>query len=97
MTYTEAVNAAKADFEQAKGTVIRPEIITVYVGNDSVDIEANGTVSCRVLDTSDDDLRHDTGGFLDPYWNVEIVSDDSGVLPSDYRNPWVFGPAHEYA
>ncbi len=95
MTIIEAIEAAQRDYAGALMTVIKPDVITGYIGNDSVDIETKGRVEVRVIQTSAWDIAHNTGGFIDPYWNVEVVSDPDGLL-ANVRSIWVFGPAHEY-
>ena len=35
----------------------------------------------RLMPTTKADLHHDTGGYIDPYWDVEVI-DARGVIPT---------------
>lgn len=95
MTYDEARQAALHDYTAALGKTLRPDWVVGYVESHSIDVATDRKVSVRVVATDMRDLAHDTGGFLDPYWNIEVVSDPEGRT-SGMRSLWMFGPAKEY-
>lgn len=95
MTLEEARAKARADFAAVVGTIIRPEWICGIVDFNSCEINNDGRIAARVLDTPDADVTRTCDDFVDPYWNLEIVEDPNGeTLEIDH--PWTWGTSYEF-
>jgi hypothetical protein len=81
---------ALADAAVYEGATIRVSMIDGYSGNDHEQLELQPPVLARVVKTPREDVLHWTDGFIDPYWDVELLEDHPD-LPTDFRNPWVYG------
>ena len=98
MTYAEAVAAAKRDYLAFLGRVFRPKNEALCYLNDQSTTEeviVNGEVSVRLIETDDESLAHDTGGYVDPYWELEIVADPQNLM-GGRRYCYMIGPPHQY-
>jgi len=98
LTYEQAKARALANFSAFVGRVIRPVEIVGYRGEwgESERIDAALRVSVRVVATGPNDITFDTGGFIDPFWNVEVVEDRDGLL-TGLRSFWIDGRSVEYS
>lgn len=91
LPYADALARAKADYRAALGTTITTTSLTGYVGDTDSQQDYDGIpVVVRVLPTADEDLNHVCDDWLDPYWNVEVVSPDNLNL----RSAWTYGPSY---
>ena len=64
------------------------DTFTIYVGDDPVDY--GGPVQVRLEKTAPSDVTHGVDEHLDPYWNIEVLSDHEG----DGGGAWTFGPSY---
>lgn len=80
MNKQEAIAAAITEYENARGSIIRPEEIFGMVDGMMVRHIANddGRIAVRVIDTPPQDIALDTGGYIDPVWEVDAVEDPNG-------------------
>ena len=92
----DAAHNAKVDYAGALGTVIAPEWVYGYRQDDAVDIAACGKVQVRVIKTAPTDILHWSDDYLDPYWDVEVVSDPENILRGA-SSLWVHGPSYRVA
>lgn len=93
LPYAEAVRQVYADFDAYRGKLIRPAWVT---SADLAGDVSSPRLVCRVIETDAADLRNDTGGHLDPYWNLAVVSDPDNVTRGATA-VWTLGPAVEIA
>lgn len=92
MTYAEAVAKAVADFAAAVGTTRQVE--SVYGMGPMLEEWHHGPFTVRILPTSPDDLRHCVDSWLDPYWNVEVISGGDGR--SGAGSGWIYGDSYQF-
>jgi hypothetical protein len=90
LSWDDAERLALVDYNTALGTVIKPDEICSPDG----DVWPKGSVEARIVETPLDDVLHRCDQFLDPYWNIEIVSDPDGICKNLF-GIWVFGPSYE--
>lgn len=85
----------REDFARHNGRDLLVPVVYGYRGDDSVDCypEQAHEIRVRVTATAEEDLAHWTDGFLDPYWNVDVLSRDPSV--DGARSFWIFGPSYE--
>ncbi len=95
MTRADACAKARADFEAALGTILRPDFVGGFEGEDSTDASPNGTAALRVVATPQEDLEHTVDDWLDPYWNLELVEDPEHLL-TRMRSLWTYGPSYQF-
>ncbi len=95
MTRDEAYAMARADFQAALGTILRPAYVYGFKDEDTSDAYTDGTVALRVIATPREDLEHTVDDWLDPYWNVEVVEDPGGLL-AGMRSLWTYGPSYQF-
>lgn len=89
---------ARVDYSRHLGRELLVQVVYGYRGDDSVDCfpVRGGELRVRVAPTSDGDLCHWNDEWLDPYWNVEVLStEDPGVAGA--RSFWIFGPSYTTA
>ena len=90
----EAVNNAMLDYKTFLGKPVMPTIISGYRGDDQIDVQVDGKVIVKVVETSADDIAHWNDDFLDPYWNIEIIDDPQGLCEG-LRSAWIFGRSYQ--
>ncbi len=95
MTRDEAYAKARAEFAAALGTIVHPAYVYGFAGEDSTDALTDGTVALRVIATPQEDLEHTVDGWLDPYWNLEVVEDPEDLL-AGMRSLWTHGPSYQF-
>jgi hypothetical protein len=87
-TWAEAKFLAELDYELHRGVEFTVDTFTIYVGDDQVD--HGGPVQVRLEKTDPSDVTHRVDEHLDPYWNIEVLSDHEG----DGGGAWTFGPSY---
>lgn len=104
MTHDEAIAAARADYQRVLGTIIEVNRINGMWNDDSCAWDCDPPVRVLVIDTPDGDVTYDVMGYIDPYWNVELLErglkedqrrDLLAHIPADARSFWVDGPSYK--
>jgi hypothetical protein len=95
-TRDEAIAKAHADYEAALGTEIKPNLVMANVDTHTCEFATGGTITVRVIKTDADSVVHINDNFVDPYWDVEVVSDPEGRLKDVDAFFWIDGPSHEF-
>ena len=85
-TWDEARFLARLDYELNQGAELTMSCVSAYVDEDSQDF--GGPLQVRIEKTQDSDLMNSTDEYLDPYWDLEVVSPFTG------SSPWGHGPSY---
>lgn len=85
-------NQALADFAAARGRILLATEVSGFRGSDSVEVYCDPPARVRVVATPKGDVLHRNDGWLDPYWNVEMV--DAHPALEGVRSLWVFGKSY---
>jgi len=92
LPYKEAVALSVETHASYLGKPVRPPFVChPDLPNDA----ASPDLVARVVAAGIGDLENDTGTHLDPYWNLEIVSDPDDVCKG-FKNVWTIGPSVEF-
>lgn len=85
---------AREDFTRHLGRELLVPVVYGYAGDDSVECfpAQAQALRVRVTDTDDRDLTHWNDDYLDPYWNVDVLSQDPSV--DGVRSFWIHGPSY---
>lgn len=85
---------ALKEFADAQGKYFLVSSLCGYVGNDSVDLTCDPPILVKLTASSrKDDILHWNGDWLDPYWNVELITPRPAYL-KEVRSTWIDGPSH---
>jgi hypothetical protein len=84
---------ALQDFQRVVGKMFWAYDLHGYSGEDSIDVDLKGEpVLVRIDDTDVDSILHWNGEWLDPYWDVEVLTPVPEV--PGLRSCWIHG--HSY-
>lgn len=92
-TREEILKQATADLEAALGKTMLVTVLTGYSdkNDDSCEFYLKTPAKCRVLESSRKSLDHWNDGWLDPYWDLELIEPHAEL--SGHRSLWTFGSA----
>ena len=85
-TWEEARFMATLDYELNKGAMLTVGEFTTYIDDDSVAHCELALV--RLEHTSSTALHHSIDEYLDPYWEISVLSEHKG------ESAWTFGPSY---
>ncbi len=84
-----AILVTSAAYRRSVGRLFRVTYLHGYIDDDNYELSCDAIV--RVMPTSDDDLTHVNGDWVDPYWDVKLIAGDA---PShSLRSIWIAGPS----
>jgi hypothetical protein len=83
---------AMADYAAACGQEFLVESVSAQSGLTSVDILCEPPAHVRVVSTSPEFLTRWNGNWLDPRWNVEVVTPHPAL--EKVAGVWVFGASY---
>ena len=93
MTQDELHAKADQDHAQALGRVLLAKVVSGYRDDECIDVICDPPARLRVAATPRLDLHHWTcDGWLDPYWNVELVEPHPAL--AGMTSLWTFGPSY---
>lgn len=92
LRYRNAVKRAKEDHAEHVGRVLRADWVNGYRGEHSAEVRCVPPALVRVLPTDADSLARDTGDWLDPYWDVELVVPHP--MLEGLRSLWIYGTSY---
>ena len=90
-SHKQACSRAIADYKRALGKTFAVSEVDGYEDSDSTTVQ--GDIVVKVLKTSEDDVCHGDDEYIDPYWNVEVLSGPPRALA--LRSTWVYGPTYK--
>jgi hypothetical protein len=83
---------ALADYQEVKGKLVQISQIYGYLDDEDWEGPVDSTVIVRVTDTPENEIRRWRDDWLDPIYDVEIVT--SGTLPDGLRSCWIHGKSY---
>lgn len=84
---------ARRDYRAVLGQCLYVNELIGYVGDDSKDFDFISPVLVKVIETSEDDIVRWMDDWLDPIWNIEIVSAPQ-ELPKNLGSTWIHGKSY---
>jgi hypothetical protein len=89
LTRAEACSRAQRDHERAIGKKFVVDEVDGYINDDSTTC---GPAVVRVRKTAPSDICRVMDDFVDPVWDVEVVTGDDTCRR--LRSAWVYGPTY---
>lgn len=89
LTVAEACNRAQRDHERAIGKKFVVDEVDGYVNDD---MTTCGPAVVRVRKTSTSDICRVMDDFVDPVWDVDVVT--GSEVCKKLRSTWVYGPTY---
>ena len=90
-SYEEACELAMQDYKRVLGKKIIVDEVDGYEGSDST--TASGEIIAKVLKTNRSDICRQVDEFIDPYWDVKVISGPPAAMK--LRSTWVYGPSYK--
>src|SRR5262245_13193775 len=92
MTREEIEKLALDDYEQVLGRVIWVSELSGYRNDDSLELYVKPPAKVKVVSTMKDSILHWNDGWLDPYWELELVEPHPQL--EGIRSLYMFGDSY---